>query len=84
MIDDSLSYMGKYYHKNKEKFNNPKEKEKRRRRNANRRKMTAMLGASALKGKEVDHIKPMSKGGSDKSSNLRVVSKTFNRTRKRS
>jgi 5-methylcytosine-specific restriction endonuclease McrA len=31
------------------------------------------------KGKEVDHKTPLSKGGSNKKSNLRVVSKTANR-----
>lgn len=30
-------------------------------------------------GKEVDHIKPLSKGGSNSSSNTRVVSRTTNR-----
>ena len=31
------------------------------------------------KGKEVDHKKPLSKGGSNKKSNLRVVSRSTNR-----
>lgn len=30
-------------------------------------------------GKEVDHIKPLSKGGSNSSSNTRVVSRSVNR-----
>ena len=34
-------------------------------------------------GKEVDHIKPLSKGGSNSPSNTRVVTKEENRSRKR-
>ena len=33
-------------------------------------------------GKDVDHKKPLSKGGSNKKSNLRVTSKKKNRSRK--
>lgn len=33
-----------------------------------------------VSGKDVDHIKPLDKGGSNKKSNLRVVSKHSNRS----
>ena len=51
-----------------------KEKKNRAKRNKVRRK-------SGLKGrdKEIDHIKPLSKGGSNGKSNLRVVSRKTNR-----
>lgn len=48
-------------------------------RNKARREMEKELGKSALKGKEVDHKKPLSKGGSNARSNLQVLSKTANR-----
>lgn len=75
-------YMGKYYHKNKDKFNNPKEKEKRRKRNEARRMMIKALGKAALKGKDVDHKKSLKEGGSNKRGNLRVVSIATNRGKK--
>lgn len=34
----------------------------------------------ARKGKDIDHIKPLSKGGTNAPSNLRVVSKSANRS----
>ncbi|WP_209304376.1 HNH endonuclease signature motif containing protein [Muribacter muris] len=48
-------------------------------RNKARRVMEKEVGKSALKGKEVDHKKPLSKGGSNARSNLQVLSKTANR-----
>lgn len=48
-------------------------------RNKARRKLKKELGEEKLRGKEVDHIKPLSKGGSNKRSNLRVVSRSTNR-----
>lgn len=38
------------------------------------------VGAAALKGKDVDHRKPLSKGGSNATSNLRIQSKSANRS----
>lgn len=49
---------------------------------AERAKRNAARASKDLKkgdGKEVDHKKPISKGGSNAKSNLRVVTKTANR-----
>lgn len=48
-------------------------------RNKARRIMEKEVGKSTLKDKEVDHKKPLSKGGSNRRSNLQVLSKTANR-----
>ena len=66
------------------KFNaRPAEKKKRAARNAARRKVTKTRGAAAVRGKDVDHKRSLSNGGSNKASNLRVVSKKVNRGKKR-
>lgn len=51
----------------------PKQKKNRAKRNAANRKM------KPGPGKEVDHKRPLSKGGGNGKKNLRVVSKTTNR-----
>lgn len=51
----------------------PKQKKARAARNRARTKL------KPPKGKEVDHKVPLSKGGTNKKSNLRVVSRTVNR-----
>lgn len=48
-------------------------------RNKARRKMEKEVGKVALKGKEVDHKVPLSKGGSNARGNLQVMSRTANR-----
>lgn len=48
-------------------------------RNKARREMAKQVGASALKGKEVDHKRPLSKGGSNNPANWQVLSRTANR-----
>ena len=53
----------------------PEQKKNRAKRNAARSKMGLKKGDP----REVDHKKPLSKGGSNKISNLRVVSRTRNR-----
>tara|TARA_R100001594_G_scaffold20253_1_gene39136 strand:+ start:421 stop:651 length:231 start_codon:yes stop_codon:yes gene_type:complete len=57
------------YHGTKE------QKDNRNKRNKARRKMKLKKGDK----REVDHKKPLSKGGSNKKSNLRVVSRKTNR-----
>ena len=72
-------YMSSYYKKNKDKFNNPKEKKKRAARNRARTKMRNKLGAAAIRGKDVDHKRPLRSGGSNGTKNLRLQSPSKNR-----
>lgn len=60
-----------------------KKEQKRNRvmRNTARRQAIAQYGKQALKGKDVDHIKPLSKGGSNAKSNRRIISSSKNRSR---
>lgn len=44
-----------------------------------RRLMIKKHGAAALKGKEVDHKRPLKAGGSNSVSNLTILSRTANR-----
>ena len=53
----------------------PEQIENRSKRNQARRKMGLKVGDP----REVDHVKPLSKGGSNKKTNLRAVSRTTNR-----
>lgn len=46
-----------------------------------RRIMERKYGKAALKGKDVDHIKPLEKGGTNEPSNLRLVPSSKNRAR---
>lgn len=58
----------------------PEQKKNRAARNTARRQAIATHGASALKGKDVDHKKPLSKGGSNSKSNRRVIGSSANRS----
>ena len=60
----------------------PEQVKNRVKRNRARREMAKKKGKAALKGKDVDHKKPLSKGGSNSPKNLRVTSKKKNRGRK--
>ena len=55
------------------------QKKNRAARNTARSTMAAAGKVSKGDGKEVDHKKPLSKGGSTSKSNLRVVAKAVNR-----
>ncbi|MGX2956413.1 HNH endonuclease signature motif containing protein [Ursidibacter arcticus] len=57
----------------------PEQIANRSKRNKARRLMEKELGKSAIAGKEIDHKKPLSKGGSNSRGNLQVMSKTANR-----
>lgn len=46
-----------------------------------RRVMERKYGKAALKGKDVDHIKPLEKGGTNAPSNLRLIPTSKNRSR---
>ena len=57
----------------------PEQIKKRAQRNAARRAMEKKVGKAALKGKDVDHVKPIRNGGGNGHGNLRVRSVKANR-----
>lgn len=59
----------------------PEQIKKRAMRVQARRNMTKKLGTTSLKGKDVDHIVPLARGGTNNPSNLRVTSIKKNRAR---
>jgi len=56
-----------------------KQKANRAARGRARTKMAKKVGKAAIKGKDIGHKKPLAKGGSNRASNLAVVSKRKNR-----
>lgn len=60
----------------------PEQKKNRAKRNKARNDMKKSGKVKKGDGKEVDHIKPLSKGGGNGSSNLRVVTQKTNRKKK--
>lgn len=54
-------------------------KPQQRKNRAKRNKARASMGLKVGDKREVDHKKPLSKGGSNKKSNLRAVSRSTNR-----
>ena len=57
----------------------PKAKKDRAARNKVRRAKIKELGKTALKGKDIDHIKPLRSGGSKKLSNTRIRASSANK-----
>lgn len=55
-------------------------RENRAKRNRARRMAKAFYGATAIKGKDVDHKKPLDQGGSNKIENLRPRDPSKNRS----
>jgi len=74
-IMPSRNYKKEY----KEYHSKPEQRKNRSKRNMARRKMMKKGLVKKGDGKEVDHIKPLSKGGSNGRKNLRVVSRKTNR-----
>lgn len=60
----------------------PEEIARRSARNKARREMEKKYGKAALKGKDVDHVRPLSRGGGNSASNLRLRSISSNRSDK--
>lgn len=71
MAEKKRDYKKEY----KEYHGKPEQIEARSKRNAAR----AEMGLSKGDKREVDHIKPLSKGGSNSKKNLRVVARSTNR-----
>lgn len=57
----------------------PSQIKNRAKRNKARATVKKKRGAAAVKGKDVGHKRPLSKGGSNKASNLRIQSRKKNR-----
>lgn len=72
------------YKKEYEQYQGTEEQKKNRaKRNAARSKLEKSGSVSKGDGKDVDHVKPLSKGGSNDSSNLSVKTASANRSFKR-
>jgi hypothetical protein len=73
--------MPRNYKKEYENYHSkPEQKKNRAKRNQARAEAMRDGRASKGDGKDVDHKKPLSKGGSNHKSNTRVVSKSTNRS----
>lgn len=79
MKDGKRDYAREY----REYHSSEREKNKRVLRNAARREFARMGLVHKGDGKDVDHKKPLSKGGANTRSNLRVLSSHANRSFKR-
>lgn len=60
----------------------PEQRRNRSQRNKARRIMRAELGEAAIAGKDVDHKRPISRGGTNHRNNLQVTSVSYNRSKK--
>lgn len=63
----------------KKEYKNYHSKPIQKKRRAARNKARRIMGLKRGDKREVDHIKPLSKGGSNSKSNLRIVSRKTNR-----
>lgn len=81
---EGLEDMARNYKKEYENYQGkPEQIRKRSLRNKARRKMEKLGKVRKGDGKDVDHRRPLSKGGSNKVSNLRVQTDNANRSFKR-
>jgi 5-methylcytosine-specific restriction endonuclease McrA len=69
-----------YQKEYREYHSKPEQKENRAKRNAARAKMEETGRVRKGDGKDVDHKRPLKRGGGNGDSNLRVVSKSTNRS----
>ena len=79
-MPSSPNYKRNYEQEYKVSQSSEEEKKRRAARNAARAQMVKEHGKKALQGKDVDHKKPLIKGGGNGKGNLRVVSKSANRS----
>lgn len=79
MVDKTRDYKSEY----KNYQGSAIQKKRRAMRNKARRQLEREGRVSKGDGKDVDHVRPLSKGGSTSKSNLRVKSKSSNRSYKR-
>jgi 5-methylcytosine-specific restriction endonuclease McrA len=77
-MPSSKNYVRDY--KQEARAESPERREQRAQRVKARRMAEAYYGKSAIKGKDIDHKRPLSKGGSNSMSNLRVSSPSKNRS----
>ena len=82
-MPSSKNYVRDYKQEYASQHASKKAKKQRAARNNARRTLESAGRVSKGDGKDVDHKKPLSKGGSNGSSNLRVVSASTNRSYKR-
>lgn len=82
-MPSSKSYVRDYKTEYKVSQSPDKEKKNRARRNAARRRAEAEGKVSKGDGKDIDHKRPLSKGGSNSKSNCRVTTTAANRSFKR-
>jgi hypothetical protein len=61
----------------------PEQRKNRAARNKARKEVEKRVGKAALRGKDVDHKRPLAKGGGNGKGNLRIQSKRANRSFKR-